>query len=70
MQTDIGGSGTTTTHVELELDGASISVPTVETQQIVSTTINFNAQGTTADLNANTYDITNSNQMQVRYFSA
>lgn len=70
MQLDVGGSGATTTHVELELDGASITVPTIETQQIVSTTINFNAQGTSAVLGDNTYDITASNQIQVRYFSA
>jgi hypothetical protein len=70
MQLDVGGSGATTTHVEIELDGASISVPTIETQQIVSTTINFNAQGTSAVLGDNTYDITASNQIQVRYFSA
>jgi hypothetical protein len=53
------------------MDGCAISVPTIETQQIVSTTINFNAQGTAADQSAanQTYDITNTNPIYVRYFS-
>lgn len=70
MEIDIGGSNIGSTRVEVEMDGCSISVPTIETQQIVSTTINFNAQGTTADQVDNTYDITNTNQILVRYFSA
>ncbi len=70
IELNIGGNVAASTHVELSIPGASISVPTVETQQIVSTTINFNAQGTNADLTLNTYDITNSNPIQVRYYSA
>lgn len=70
LELDIGGSAAGT-RVELEIDGCSISVPTVETQSIVSTTINFNAQGTIADQStANAaYDLTQTNNFEVRYFS-
>lgn len=70
MEIDIGG-GSSGTRVEVEMDGCSISVPTVETQQIVSTTINFNAQGTLSDQSAAnaSYDLTNTNPISVRYFS-
>ncbi len=71
MELDIGG-GNNPTRVEIEMDGCSISVPTIETAQIVSTTINFNAQGTLADQSAANaaYDLTNTNPVQIRYFSA
>ncbi len=70
MELDVGGSAAGT-RVEFEMDGCSISVPTVETQSIVSTTINFNAQGTVADQSAANaaYDLTATNPISIRYFS-
>ncbi len=56
--------------VELEISGATITVPTVETQDVVSTTINFTAQGYCSEVSENLYDIAQTNDMTVRYYSA
>lgn len=78
MQVNIGGGTTTNvngTRVELRADGAMLSIPSIETQQIMSTTINFNAQPFNSAVNettangGNSYDISNSNQLLVRYLS-
>jgi len=70
MEIDVGGLASGI-RVEFEMDGCSISVPTVESQQIISTTINFNAQGTISDQSAANagYDLTKTNPIQIRYFS-
>lgn len=65
----IGGSNNAT-RVETLINGASLQVPTVDVQDVVSTVITFTAQGTDAVLGANAnYDLENTNDMRIRYFS-
>ena len=65
----IGGS-ISGTRVELQADGAMLQIPTIDAQAVMSTTINFTAQGTVAAQSATSgYDIENSNDLEVRYFS-
>lgn len=72
MQLEIGGSGAST-KVELEIPGASIGVPSVDVQDVISTAITLNAQGTAKDLIGTTnasYDIENTNDIMIRYYAA
>jgi hypothetical protein len=69
LQVEIGGS-INANRVELDIPGASLNVPSIDIADVVSTTINFTAQGSDAVLSTNTYDITNTNDMTVRYYSA
>ncbi len=65
----IGGSSNAT-RVEVLVNGAAMQVPTVDAQAVVSTTINFTAQATDNVLGATAnYDLANTNDMRVRYFS-
>jgi hypothetical protein len=57
----IGGS--TGTHVDIKLPAAMISIPTVQTDQIVSTTINFTGQSYTGT----DFDIEEANEVSVTY---
>jgi hypothetical protein len=43
-----------------------LSIPTVNAEQVVSTTINFTAQGSTG----NDFDIGQSNEITINYLSA
>lgn len=57
----IGGS--TGTRVEVKLPAAMISIPTIQTEQIVSTTINFTGQSYTSS----DFDIEEANEVSVTY---
>lgn len=66
----VGGS-TSSNKIELLIPGASLQVPTVDAQQVMSTTINFTAQATDiVQDSAATYDLENTNEIRVRYFSS
>ena len=67
---NIGGSAAAT-KVEVLINGASLQIPTVDaSQDIVSTAIQFSAQGTDAVLGASAnYDVSATNDMRIRYFS-
>jgi hypothetical protein len=69
LQVEIGGS-INPVRVELDIPGASLNVPSIDIADVVSTTIGFTAQGSDALLSANTYDITATNDMLVRYYSS
>jgi hypothetical protein len=60
----IGGSSGT--HVDVKLPAAMISIPTVQTEQIVSTTINFTGQSYTGS----DFDIEEANEASVTYYVA
>lgn len=60
----LGGSSSAT-RVELELNSAVLQIPTVETEQVVSTTINFTAQGSSGSA----FDIAAVNELEVRYYT-
>ena len=72
VQLEMGGSSNAI-KVEFEMPGAVLQIPTVDVQDVVSTTINFNAQGFSSDTVGNTtpeFDVTKANDLLVRYFSA
>lgn len=69
LQLEVGGA-TNAVRVELDMDGCMLQVPTIETADIISTNIGFTAQGTSALLADQAYDLGNTNDMTVRYFSA
>jgi hypothetical protein len=47
-----------------------IQIPTIDAQAVMSTTINFTAQGSSTVQADNIYDIENTNDIEIRYFSA
>jgi hypothetical protein len=60
----LGGS-TNATRVEFEMPAAVLTIPSVSTEQVVSTTINFTAQGSAG----NAFDIGAANEVTVRYYT-
>ena len=67
----IGGSANAT-KVILDMPSVTFSIPSVDVQQVVSTAINFTAQGYTpsATANANAFNLDETNDIQVRYYAA
>ena len=61
------GGVSNSVRVELQMPSVSISTPSVNTEQVVSTAINFTAGGSTGGYNARTYDLTQTNEIPVRY---
>jgi len=66
----IGGSGNAL-RVELQLPSISIGVPSVNTEQVVSTAITFTASGSdqTGSASTTAYDLENTNDLTVRYYA-
>jgi hypothetical protein len=70
LEIQIGGAANAT-KIEVQVTGAMIQIPTIDAQAVMSTAINFTAQGTDAVQGATAlYDIENVNDLRVRYFSA
>jgi hypothetical protein len=65
MKISIGGSTTATTRVDIELPAIMLSIPTVATEQVVSTTIGFTAQGYTSGA----FDIEQANEVAIKYWA-
>lgn len=65
------GGGSNQVKVVLDMPATVISIPTVDVQQVVSTAINFTAQGmipsTVAD--GNVFDLTETNDIAIRYYA-
>jgi len=73
VQIEIGGSSNAL-HVDMLMNGCVLQVPTVETGDVMSTTINFTAQGyepgAQATVATNAYDIGQTNDLSVYYYPA
>ena len=67
---NIGGSASTV-KVVLDMPSVTIGVPTVDVQQVVSTSIAFTAQGyvPNATASSNTFDLTKAGDLLVRYYA-
>ena len=67
----IGGSSNST-RVELDMQSVTLAVPTVDVQQVISTAINFTAQGyvPSATANANTFAVDVPSDLAIRYYAA
>lgn len=65
------GGASNAVRVETYIFGAMLQIPTVDAQAVMSTTINFTAQGTDYLASSTAgYDLENSNELRVRYFSS
>ena len=64
---NIGGS-TNTTRVDMLMNGCNLQIPTVDAQAVMSTAINFTAQGIDDYKTGQGYDIELNNELRVRYF--
>lgn len=67
-QIEIGGASNTI-RVELQMPGIVLQAPSVETADVISTTINFTAQGTEPVAASQTYDVGATNDLRIRYFA-
>lgn len=66
LEVSIGGK-TNQTRVELLINGCSLQIPSIDIQDIVSTSINFNAQGYILGTTP-TYDLGQTNDLKVSYY--
>jgi hypothetical protein len=67
----VGGSANTT-KVELDMPAVTFSIPSIDVQQVISTAINFTAEGSdpSSTVNGNTFDVGATNDLSVRYYAA
>ncbi len=61
----IGGTSSSAVRVTLEMPSVVLAIPAVNTEQVVSTTINFTAQGMTASA----LDLEAENELTIKYYS-
>jgi hypothetical protein len=64
MTVKLGGANVN--RVELYLPATMLAIPTVATDQVITTTINFTAQGSSGG----NYSVEDANELQVKYFAA
>lgn len=70
LQLEMGGASSAV-KVEFDMSGVVLQIPAVDIADVVSTTINFTAQGYDSDVATNQlFDITKDNDLTVRYYSA
>jgi len=60
------GGASASTRVEIEMPMAFVQIPTIDAQAVLSTTINFTAEGHIND--ASGIDIESTNELEVRYY--
>jgi len=65
LQVEIGGSASQT-KVELEMPGVVLTIPTVNAESVITTTVNFTAQGTINNL----FDILQNNEIVLKYYTS
>jgi hypothetical protein len=61
----IGGGSTTKPRVSLVMPSVVLQIPTINTEQVVSTAINFTAQG----LTSGAFDLEAKNEIEVQYYA-
>lgn len=67
---NIGGVTTATARVSLDMPAVVLGVPAINVEQVISTTINFNAQGYTPNVTVGStaFDLTKATDLAVRYY--
>lgn len=65
----IGGVGNSV-RVELQMPSVSLGVPAINTEQVVTTAINFTAGGSTGAYSDRVYDLAQTNELTLRYYAA
>jgi hypothetical protein len=66
LSMSIGGSSSATTRVDLLMPAVVLQIPTIATEQVISTTIGFTAQGYAST----SFDIGANNEIELRYYVA
>ena len=66
FQVELKIGGANPVRVELLMPACVLTIPTINTEQVVSTAINFTAQGYTGSA----FDLEQANEVQVKYYSA
>ena len=64
LQVEIGGASNNV-KVELEMPGVVLTIPTVNAESVITSTVNFTAQGT----DSAKFDILKNNEIMVKYFA-
>jgi hypothetical protein len=68
LKISIGAANTAgKTRVVLHMPATVLTIPTINTEQVVSTTVNFTAQGYNSE---NDFDICANNEISIKYHSA
>jgi hypothetical protein len=68
MKLTIGGT-TADDRVEIEMPGVVLTIPTISTEQVISTSINFTAQGTDTIAGVRNFDLEEANEINVKYYA-
>ena len=68
LKISVGGAPTATTRLDLIMPACVLTIPTIATEQVISTVINFTAQG--YDPASSTFSIETDNEIQIKYFAA
>lgn len=66
VEITIGGNNAT--KVALSMPTSMLTIPTVDVQQVVSTAINFTAQGSVSGAAGDAYDIAQANELAIKYY--
>lgn len=66
LKMSVGGTATAATRIDLVMPAVVLQIPTIATEQIISTTIGFTAQGSAGGA----FDIGQNNEIEIRYFVA
>jgi hypothetical protein len=64
IEINVGGAANAT-RVSFNMPATVLTIPTVATEQVISTTINFTAQGSAT----NAFDIGSANELEVKYYT-
>jgi len=68
LKISVGGAAAATTRLDLLMPACVLTIPTIATEQVISTAINFTAQG--YDSVNNTFSIETDNEIQIKYYAA
>ncbi len=63
------GGGSNTVKIVLDMPAAVLTIPSIDVQQVISTSINFTAQGSIPAAGSGVYDISKTNDIAVRYYA-
>ncbi len=63
------GGATNGTRIDLSMPTVQLSIPTVTSEQIISTSIGMTAQGSSTGLAGGTYDLEKTNELEVKYYA-
>jgi hypothetical protein len=70
IELGIGGTTGTLPRVEFAMPSVSIGIPAINTEQVVSTAITFTAAPSTGAYSSRVYDLGQTNEVTLRYYSA